>query len=64
MRSLHEGGHQGGTLGIEEYVSQSNDNTNFLKEDEKFKYIGDLSMLKIVNLISIGISSFLVLANK
>ena len=58
MRSLNGGGPQGGTLGIEEYLSQSNDNTNFLKEDEKFKYIDDLSMLEIVNLISIGIASF------
>ena len=29
-----------------------------MKEDEKFKYIDDLSMLEIVNLVSIGISSY------
>ena len=63
MRSLNGGGPQGGTLGIEEYLSQSNDNTDFLKEDEKFKYIDDLSMLEIVNLISIGIASFNFKAN-
>jgi hypothetical protein len=34
-RSLPGGGPQGGTLGIEEYLSQSNGNTNFLDEDEK-----------------------------
>ena len=32
LRSLHGGGPQGGTLGIEEYISQSNDSTNFLKD--------------------------------
>ena len=63
LRNLNGGGPQGGTLGIEEYISQSNDNTNFLKEDEKFKYIDDLSMLEIVNLISIGIASFNFKAN-
>ena len=57
LRKLNGGGPQGGTLGIEEYLSQSNDNTHFLKEDEKFKFIDDLSMLEIVNLVSIGISS-------
>ena len=58
LRILNGGGPQGGTLGIEEYLSQSNGNTNFLSEDEKFKYIDDLSMLEIVNLISIGIASY------
>ena len=58
QRTLNGGGPQGGTLGIEEYLSQSNDNTIFLKEDEKFKYIDDLSMLELVNLISIGIANY------
>ena len=39
LRKLNGGGPQGGTLGIEEYLSQSNDNTDFLKEDETFKFI-------------------------
>ena len=57
-RSLPGGGPQGGTLGIEEYLSQSNGNTNFLDEDEKFKFIDDLSILEILNLISIGLASY------
>ena len=44
--------------GIEKYLSHSNDNCDFMKEDEKFKYIDDLSMLEFVNLISIGISNY------
>ena len=35
LRKLNGGG-GGGTLGIEEYLSQSNDKTDFLKEDENF----------------------------
>ena len=48
----------GGTLGIVEYKSQSNDNTDFLESNEKYKYIDDLSILEIVNLILHGISSY------
>ena len=55
---LPGGGPQGGTLGIEEYLSQSNSNTDFLTPEEKFKFIDDLSILEIVNLISIGLSSY------
>ena len=36
----------GGTLGIEEYLTQSNGNTNFLNQDE------------LINLISIRIASY------
>ena len=57
-RPLPGGGPQGGTLGIEEYLSQSNNNVDFLDQDEKYKFIDDLSMLEIINLISIGLSSY------
>ena len=57
-RSLPGGGPQGGTLGIEEYLSQSNNNTDFLSLDEKFKFIDDLSILEVLNLITIGLSSY------
>ena len=58
FRNLNGGGPQGGTLGIEEYLSQSDDNCNILSEEDKFKYIDDLSMLELVNLISVGIASY------
>ena len=57
-RKLPGGGPQGGSLGIIEYTSQSNDNTDFLDEKEKFKFIDDLSVLEIINLILQGISSY------
>ena len=57
-RTLPGGGPQGGTLGIEEYLSQSNDNTDFLDPEDKYKFIDDLSVLEIINLISIGLSSY------
>ena len=58
MRHLPGGGPQGGTLGIEEYLSQNNDNVEFLPDDEKFKFIDDLSILEILNLLSIGLTSY------
>ena len=58
LRPLPGGGPQGGTLGIEEYLSQNNDNVDFLENDEKFKFIDDLSILEIINLLRIGIASY------
>ena len=49
-----EGGPQGGLWGILEYLSQSNDNTNFVCPKKKFKFIDDLSILELINLLSIG----------
>ena len=57
-RSLPGGGPQGGILGILEYKSQSNKNTDNIDEKLKFKYIDDLSVLEIINLIMAGISSY------
>ena len=58
MRPLPGGGPQGGTLGIEEYLSQSNDSVEFLEKDEKFRFIDDLSIIEIINLLSIGLASY------
>ena len=55
---LNGGGPQGDVLGILEYLSQNNDCADFMEEDEKYKYIDDLSILEIINLISIGLSSY------
>ena len=52
---LPGGGPLGGTLGIEEYLSQSYNNVDFL---HKYKFIDYLSMLAIINLISIRLSSY------
>ena len=57
-KDLTRGGPQGGTLGIEEYLSQSNGNTNFLSHDDKYKFIDDLSILEILNLLSIALSNY------
>ena len=55
--TLNGGGPQGGLMGILEYLSQTNHNTDFLDEEDKFKFIDDLSILEIINLISLGLAS-------
>ena len=55
---LNGGGPQGGLMGILEYLSQTNNNTDFLSDDLKFKFIDDLSFLEILNLISLGLCSY------
>ena len=55
---LSGGGPQGTTLGILEYSSQCNDNADFVKQDERYKYVDDLSIIEIINLITVGITSY------
>ena len=55
---LPGGGAQGGQLGQIEYLSQSNKNTDFLTQEEKFKFIDDLSILEVMNLVMSGISTY------
>ena len=57
-RTLNGGGPQGATFGILEYLSQSNHNADFLNSSEKYKFIDDLTILEIINLITVGLSSF------
>jgi hypothetical protein len=58
MRELNGGGPQGALWGILEYLSQTNNNTDYISPDKKFKFIDDLSILEVVNLLSIGLASY------
>ena len=57
LKELKGGGPQGGLWGILEYLAQSNKNTPSVKPDQKFKFIDDLSILELINLLSIGLAS-------
>ena len=57
-RKLAGGGPQGATLGLLEYLSQSNNNADFISESDRFKFIDDLTVLEIINLLTVGISCF------
>ena len=57
-RDLPGGGPQGSSIGLIEYDSQSNDNTDFLSPEDKYKFVDDLSTLELINLILAGLSSY------
>ena len=58
VRDLNGGGPMGATFGILEYLSQSNSNSDCVPVDDRFKFIDDLTILEIVNLLQIGLSSY------
>ena len=41
-----------------EYLAQTNENTDFISIEDKFKFIDDLSFLEILNLITHGLTSY------
>ena len=57
-RKVARGGPQGASLGLLEYLSQSNNNADCVSEGDRFKFIDDLSVLEIVNLLTVGLTSF------
>ena len=57
-RHINGGGPQGATLGILEYLSQSNKSADCVKLEDRFKFIDDLTILEIVNLLTVGLSSY------
>ena len=57
-RKVAGGGPQGASIGLLEYLSQSNNNADVVNQNERFKFLDDLSILEIVNLLTVGISSF------
>ena len=57
-RSLPGGGPQGCSMGILEYLSMSSDSCDFSDPSDRYKWVDDLSLLEIVNLVTIGLSSY------
>ena len=57
-KKVNGGGPQGATIGLLEYLSQSNSNADCVDLVDRFKFVDDLSILEIVNLLTVGIASF------
>ena len=55
---VNGGGPQGATLGLLEYLSQSNNSADMVSDSDRFKFIDDLSVLEIVNLLTVGLTSY------
>jgi hypothetical protein len=58
QKHIKGGGPQGATLGLLEYLSQSNNSADCVDIRDRFKFVDDLSILEIVNLLTVGITSF------
>ena len=58
QRDLPDGGPHGASLGLIQYDSQSNDNTDFLSPEDKYKFVDDLSVLEVINLITVGLATY------
>ena len=55
---INVGGPQGATLGILEYLSQTSNSAECVPPEDCFKFVDDLTILEIVNLLTIGLSSY------
>ena len=58
QRAMPGGGPQGCHMGQLEYLSQSDDSGNFVQNDDRFKFIDDMSLLDIINLIACGLIDY------
>ena len=58
LRDMAGGGPQGCHLGQLEYSSQSNDSGACVASEDRFKFVDDMSLLEVINLITIGITSY------
>ena len=57
-RSMPGSGPAGATLGLLEYLGQSNNNSDCVNPEDRYKFVDDLTTLEIVNLLTIGMSSY------
>ena len=57
QRDQPRSGAQGASLGNWEFLSQTNNSADCVPTENRYKYLDDLSILEIINLLSIGLSS-------
>ena len=58
VRQLNGGGPQGALLGILEYLAQSNNNADMVEPEDRFKFVDDLTVLEIIDLLIAEISTY------
>ena len=56
-RKLPGGRAMGAYLGNWEFLSQTNDSADCVPEEDRFKFVDDLTTIEIINLLTIGLSS-------
>ena len=55
---MPDSGAMGSSIGNLEFGSQTNHSSDCVPKENRFKFVDDLSLLEIINLISIGITSY------
>jgi hypothetical protein len=58
VRQVTGGGTQGATISLLEYMSQSNNCADNVSESDRFRFLDDLSILEIINLLTVELRSF------
>ena len=58
VRMLPGGGPQGWRMGELSYLSQTNNNADCVPPSDRYKWVDDLSILEIINIVSAGTSSY------
>ena len=58
VKQLPGGEPQGGKFGFLELLAQSNDNSNMVKPEDRYKFVDDLTALEIINLLCIQVTSY------
>ena len=58
VQKLPGGGAMGATLGNLEFSSQTNNNADSVPEEDRFKWVDDLTVLEKINLVNIGLTSY------
>ena len=57
-RKINGGSPQGATISILEYIAQSNNCADCVSDTDRYRFIDDLTVLEIVNRISVVLTSF------
>ena len=58
VKNMPGGGPQGCHMGQLEYSSQSNDSGDCVEPEDRYKFVDDMSILAVINLITCGIASY------
>ena len=58
LRNLPGGNPQGSTTGLLGYKSQTNNNTDVIPTDMKYKWVDDLNIIELIELLSVGLVAY------
>ena len=57
-RELNGGGPQGALFGNYEYLAQSNDNADMVSPEDRLRFVDDLSIIEVINLLRLKVASY------